>query len=182
MATAQKLPTASPKRSSLPSRFGPAATSSPASELELGGGDREEHEERGHRGEDHARVAGPAGHAAEEPDARHRDQQDRGRLDERGEERRVLEGVGRVGTEVAAAVGAELLDRDDRRDGAARDPLDAAFEGLGDRGAFERHRRAADDQEEGDDEREREQHEDDDARDVSVEVTEGEPAVVALAA
>ena len=69
------------------------------------------------------RLPARAHHPPEHEHLRRRDQEDREQLEEVRERRRVLERDRRVRVVEAAAVGAELLDRDLRRDRAARDRL-----------------------------------------------------------
>ena len=70
------------------------------------------HEDHEHRGEHRPALARVAHHAAERVAERRRDQQDREHLEEVRERRRVLERMRGVHVEEAAAVRAELLDRD----------------------------------------------------------------------
>ena len=80
-----------------------------------------DHEDGEHRREDHPGVAPRQHHLPEHEHLRRRDQQDREHLEEVREPVRVLERHGRVRVVEAAAVRAELLDRDLRaRPGRAR--------------------------------------------------------------
>ena len=91
--------------------------------------DRDRHrEEREHRGEDRPRLPHRADHAAEHEDQTERDQELEEELEVAGERRRALERDGRVRVVEAAAVRAEVLDGDLRRDRATRDQLLAALE------------------------------------------------------
>ena len=84
------------------------------------------HEHHRHRGKDRPALPPVPGHPAEEEAEGDRDQQDRQDLRHVRGDGRVLERMGRVHAEEAAAVGAKLLDRDLRRGGAAGDDLLAA--------------------------------------------------------
>ena len=116
VATAQRLELAMPKRTSLPSML--AGIEAERGEVRIAV--RLRPSSRRHAGEEddrHGGVERPAlplvlDHPAEGVGQRGRDQQDEEHLEEVAERRRVLVGDGRVGVEEAAAVGAELLDRD----------------------------------------------------------------------
>ena len=99
-------------------------------------------EERRHRGEQRQPLAPVAHHAAEGHAERRADQQDREHLEEVRKRRRVLERVGGVRVEEAAAVGAELLDRDLRGGRPHREQLlghDLAVGAAGGVGLLLRH-------------------------------------------
>ncbi len=124
-----------PKRTSLPSMLPPAwsalATwSTPsARERRIAGLLGAKHtsssgnEDHGHRREERPALAAVLHQLAEREAERARDQQDREHLEEVRERRRVLERMGRVHVVEAAAVRAELLDRDLRGHRAERDLL-----------------------------------------------------------
>ena len=99
-------------------------------------GDVDDHdaddEEEGHRAEDHPALAAVADHATERERQRRRDQHDEEHLERVGERGRVLQRVGRVDVEEAAAVGPEHLDRLLRGDRAAGDAAGRAAERLQD--------------------------------------------------
>ena len=86
-------------------------------------------------------------------------------------------GMGRVGAEVAAAVGAELLDRDDAGGDAAGDGLLGALDGGRLGRSLEGHRRALPHQQDGDDERQRQEQPHRRPGHVDVEVADGRQAV-----
>ena len=96
------------------------------------GGDEAGCKQDVHGGEDGPAVAGRAGHAAERVGESGGDDEDGEHLQEVRERRGVFEGVGAVGVEEAAAVGAEHLDGFLRSDGALADGLGLAFEGMRD--------------------------------------------------
>ncbi len=79
--------------------------------------------EHGHDREHRVALALVLDHPAERERERERDDEDRVELEEVAQLRGVLERVGGVHVEEAAAVGAELLDRDLARDRPARDLL-----------------------------------------------------------
>ena len=103
-------------------------------------------------------------------------------LDEVRERRRVLVRMRRIRTEVAAAVGPELLDRDDAGGDAAGDlllgPLDRRRRG----GALERHRRALPDHEDGHEQRERQEQAERRAGQIDIEIAELSQAIAGQAA
>ena len=101
------------------------------------------HEEADHHRHQQPRLAPVADEDAERDDQRERDHQHRPHLEQVREAVRVLERVGRVGVVEAAAVGAELLDRDLRRDRAAGDRLLGGADHLGRRRVDQRRRGAA---------------------------------------
>ncbi len=106
------------------------------------GAEREEHDEDGRHGREHRpALAGVAHHDAEGVTERGGDHEDREDLEEVAERRRVLERMRRVDVEEAAAVGAELLDRDlrGRRPHGQRLLGDRRAVGVG-RGLDEGHR------------------------------------------
>ena len=124
VAVAHSAELAMPKRTSLPSMLPPAGARwpcgrRPASTQRCGrsarpvtqttsSGDEDHRHGRQHR----PALARVADHVAERVAERGRDQQDRQQLQEVRQRRRVLERMGRVDVEEAAAVGAELLDGD----------------------------------------------------------------------
>ena len=95
--------------------------------------ERERHEDHEHRGEHRPALPRVADHAAERVAERRRDQQDREHLEEIRQRRRVLERMRGVHVEEAAAVRAELLDRDLARGRAERHRLLGDELRLGDR-------------------------------------------------
>jgi hypothetical protein len=80
-------------------------------------------EQRRHHAEDRHALPDAAHHLPERVGEPDRDAEDEGERQEVGEARRVLERVGTVGVEEAAAVRPQLLDDLLRGDGAARDDL-----------------------------------------------------------
>ena len=125
VAVAQSAELAMPKRTSLPSMLPPGCSAAgdwstpglrqradcpPARRRWRGRANGDEDEQHGR--EQRPALAAVADHRAEGVAERRGDQQDRQHLEEVRERRRVLERVGRVDVEEAAAVGAELLDRD----------------------------------------------------------------------
>ena len=111
-----------PKRISLPSKLPPACSAvTLLIDAELGDQrvtgllDRQRHgdpgdEEHRHRRPERPALPGVADHLAEGVDEPGRNGEDGQHLEEVGQRVRVLVGMGRVGVEEAAAVGAELLD------------------------------------------------------------------------
>ena len=151
-----------PKRTSLPSMLPPdepqrikrrgAVGFGPIGDGDAG------NKQHAHDGEDRPALPLIADHAAEHVGQRRADREDRQHLHEIGQRRRILERMGRIGVEEAAAIGAEHLDRDLRRHGANRDGLLGAFERRRlDIGA-ERLRHALPDQEQRVDDADRQQH------------------------
>ena len=110
-----------------------------------------------HGGEDRPALALIAGHPAEGVGQRERDREHRQHLDQVGERGRVLEGVGRVGVEEAAAVVAQLLDDLLRGDRTDRDRLLAALERRHRGRRSERLGHALPDQDDRDHDRDRQQ-------------------------
>ena len=80
-----------------------------------------------HRGEDRPALPGVPDRLAERPGQPRAEREDRQHLDEVRDVAGVLERMRRIGVEEAAAIGAEHLDRDLRRDRAERDDLLRAF-------------------------------------------------------
>ncbi len=97
------------------------------------GCDKKRHEDERHRGEQRPALPRVADHLAEGVAERRADQQDRQHLEKVRERRRVFERVRRIDVVEAAAVGAELLDRDLRRRGPERNRLFGRRRLLGDR-------------------------------------------------
>ena len=94
------------------------------------------HEQDAHHPDQGARLPAVADEAAEGEDDGDRDHQHLPDLDEVRQRRRVLEGMGGIHVEEAAAIGAELLDRDLAGDRPERDGLLGTLERRGvDRGA-----------------------------------------------
>ena len=85
-------------------------------------------EDNAHGGEDGPALTLIADHAAEHIGERGADGEDRHDLEQIGERRRILERVRRVGVEEAAAIGAEHLDGNLRRDRSDGDGLLGAFQ------------------------------------------------------
>ena len=124
VAVAHSAELAIPKRTSLPSMLPPACSSLATWSTPSGGerglpacsadrsGAEQGDEDDGHGGQHGPALPGVADHLAEGVAERRRDQQDREHLDEVRQRRRVLERMRRVDVEEAAAVRAELLDRD----------------------------------------------------------------------
>ena len=83
-----------------------------AARLGLPADERAGDEKRGHRTPDGPAVARAFHHAAEVKRERARNREDREHLEKVGERRGILEGMRGVGVGVAAAIGAEHLDRD----------------------------------------------------------------------
>ena len=132
VATAHRLELAMPKRTSLPSML--AGSSPSAAKLVIAGGlgpvaDHEgaEKDDR-HGGVDRPALPLVAHHASECVRQGGRDQKDVQHLEEVAERRRVLVGNRGVRVPEAAAVGAELLDRDLRGGRALAERLLGAFE------------------------------------------------------
>ena len=135
VAVAQSAEFAMPKRVSLPSMLPPGCSRRgrlvDAERVEariaglLGGerADHQRHEDHQHRDEHRPALARVLDHAPERVAERRRDQQDRQHLEEVRERRRILERMRRVDVEEAAAVRAELLDRDLARGRAERQRL-----------------------------------------------------------
>ena len=114
-------------------------------------------EKNGHGGQDRASLANVAYRAAEEENRGGRDDEQRPDLQDVGPDVRVLERMGGIGVEEAAAVGAELLDDFLARHRPDGDRLLRPFErGRIDR-AGKRLRNAEGEQDEGADERDRQQ-------------------------
>ena len=128
---------------------------------------------------EHPGVPAREHHPAEHHDLRERDQQDREHLEEVRERRRVLERDGRVRVVVAAAVRPQLLDRDHRRHGAARDRLVRALERRRGDVPVEGLRHSLPDQDHREDDRERQQDVDDRAVEVAPEVAEADTSAAA---
>ncbi len=92
--------------------------------LFCGGADEQQgHEDDQHCGQEGPALAAIADHASKCVAERRRNQQERQHFEEIRQRRRVLERMRRVRVVVAAAVGAELLDRDLRRGRAERQRL-----------------------------------------------------------
>ena len=83
----------------------------------------EHHEDGGHGGQDRPALPRVLDHHPERVAERGGDHQDREQLEEVGERRRILEGMGRIDVEEAAAVRAQLLDHDLRGGGPDGDDL-----------------------------------------------------------
>ena len=176
-----------PKRCSLPSRLPPVEPSKawvwrPASVLGrgavlLGDVDDDDAGDEEHRTSREDRPALPlaADHAPVGVGEAGRDDQDQQHLDEVGEAARVLERVGGVDVEEAAAVGPELLDRLLRGDRALAEDLGAAGEGVDDAVVAEVLDHALGDEEERADDRDRQQHVEQDPDQVLPEVAERAP-------
>ena len=130
VALAQRAEFAMPKRVSLPSMLPPACSAlgrvidAERGELRIAGllgGDaakRQRHEDHEHRDEDRPPLARVVDHSTERVAERRRNQQDGQHLEEVGQRRRIFERMRRVHIEEAAAVRAELLDRDLARGGS----------------------------------------------------------------
>ncbi|MGY3120787.1 hypothetical protein ACVWXQ_004724 [Bradyrhizobium sp. S3.14.4] len=129
-------------------------------------------EQHAHHREDRPALALVADHAAEHIGHGRADQEDREHLHEVRQRRRVLEGMGGVGIEEAAAIGPEHLDRDLRGHRADRDGLLGAFERRGLDVSTERLRHALPDQEQRVDDADRQQHVKCRAGDVDPEITD----------
>ena len=130
-------------------------------------------EQHAHRGEHRPALALVADHAAEHVGERGAEREDRDDLHEIRQRSRVLERMRGIGVEEAAAIGAEHLDRDLRRDRPDRDGLLGAFErGRIDIGA-ERLRHALPDQEQRGHDADRQQHVERAAGDIDPEIADG---------
>ena len=123
-----------------------------------------------------AKIAQPwrcvADHAAEHVGQRRADRRRSPHLDQVGDRVRVLERMGGVGVEEAAAIGAELLDRYLRGDRALRDRLLGAFERRRVDVGAEVLRHALPDQAQRDDDRQRQQHVERAARQIDPEIAD----------
>ncbi len=98
-------------------------------------GARRQHDD--HDCEQRPALSRVAGHSAECVGQGERDDQDEQHLEPVREPRRVLEWLGRVGVEEAAAVGAQFLDGFLRGDGTERDRLHGPLEGVNGEGTRE---------------------------------------------
>ena len=184
VTVAQSALLAMPKRCSLPSRLPPVVPSAEATAtcggllgrraVLLGGVGHHHagHEHRGHRRVERPALAAVAHHAPERRGQRGGDEQDEQHLDEVRERGRVLERHRAVHVEEAAAVGAQLLDRDLRGGRAEREGLVGALEGRVGHVAAERLDHALRDEHERPDEGERQQDVEQRAGEVLPEVAE----------
>ena len=130
-------------------------------------------EQHAHGGEDGPTLALVADRAAEHVGERRPDREDRNHLHEVRQRGRVLERMGRVGVEEAAAIGAEHLDGDLRGDRPDRDGLLRTFQ----RGRFhiraERLRNTLPDQEQRVNDADRQQDVERAAGDIDPEIPDG---------
>ena len=176
VVTAHSAERPAPKRTSLPfHRPGRLIDAHPgdrriASRLHRDAKDHHRQVDRQHRREDDDGKLLPPGEVAEHDDHRHRNDGDRPGLDEVRERRRVLVRMRRVRAEVAAAVGAKLLDRHHARRDTSGDLLLRAFDRRRRRRRLERLRRPLPDHEDGHQQRQRQEEPDGRARQVNVEV------------
>ena len=129
-------------------------------------------EEQAYGGEDRPALALVPDHAAEDVGERGAEREDRYHQQQVCDRRRVLERVGSVDVEEAAAVGAEHLDRDLRGDRAGGDGLPGAFEGRRLDGTGEVLRHPEGDQDEREHHADRQQDEECEADEVDPEVAE----------
>ena len=145
------------QRRSAPGRCASAAKAGLPGCLGPVGDDDAGQEQDAHDREDRPALALVADHAAEHVGERRADREDQHDLDEIGDGVRVLERMGGVGVEEAAAVGAQHLDDFLRGDRALGDHLLGAFQrrrlGIG----AEVLRHALPDEEQADDDRDRQQ-------------------------
>ena len=151
--------------------------------LEGGGGSRfvgnrpadfseDEHE---HHAEDHGGMSHAASDAPEHPDAGHRDGENRQHGDDVGEHTRVLEWMRAVGAEKSAAIGAQLLDCDERRDRPPGDSLRRALQSRGLSRTIEGHGHPADGEKNRHDKGQRQEHEEGGPLEIKEEIAESFP-------
>ena len=121
-----------PKRTSLPSMLPPVSPSALSASLPCASAavtdDGSGEEQHAHHGEDGPALPLVADHAAEHVGQRGAEREDRDDLHVIRQRGRILERMRGIGVEEAAAIGAQHLDRDLRRDRADRDGLLGAFE------------------------------------------------------